>query len=103
MNDSVSRIKAHVIISHHWFLVLSIVALLGFSLPSMAGLTIGIYNNDAWFVASDSMVTYIANDGTEKTYIGRKVFQTSDSHCVSIANNYGGFVRATNTGKISLS
>jgi hypothetical protein len=70
--------------------------------PGMATLIIGLYNNDAMFLASDSRATYVEANGTQKTFTVRKLFAMSDTYCVSIVNNYGGYVQETRTGRISL-
>jgi hypothetical protein len=68
----------------------------------MATLIIGLYNNDAVYLASDSLMTQTQGNGTQRTFNVRKIFPISDTYCVSIANNYGGFMQQLNTRGISL-
>ena len=68
----------------------------------MATLIIGLYNNDAVYLASDSRMTQPQGNGTRRTFNVRKIFPISDTYCVSIANNYGGLIQETNTGIVSL-
>jgi hypothetical protein len=63
-----------------------------------ATLVIGIYNNDALYVGGDSLVT---QGGANRSRTD-KIFLVSQTCCVSIANNYGGYVRDANSGKVSL-
>jgi hypothetical protein len=60
--------------------------------PANATLIMGTYNNGTLYVASDSCMTY-QNGNTIQQFKVPKLFKISDYCCVSICNNYGGFVR----------
>lgn len=52
---------------------------------------IGIYNNNTLYVASDSHVVGLTNNGSSNGF--SKIFRVSDKCLVSIGNNYGGVIR----------
>jgi hypothetical protein len=81
----------------------TVLVIVGFSLllpiqSSEATLIIAIYNNNAFYVCSDSLVS----QQDSNHFNAKKIFEVSKTCCVSIANNYGGPVRDAGTGHISL-
>jgi hypothetical protein len=64
---------------------------------SFATLEICIYNNNALYIGSDSLVTQNTN-----RILTEKVFKIADTCCLTIADNFGSLVRDGKTGRISL-
>jgi hypothetical protein len=77
---------------------LIIVASCLFRQSLMGTLIIGVYNHDALYVGSDSLVR---NFRTGDPVLSEKTFPFSRTACASIVNNYGGSIRETNTGRRS--
>jgi hypothetical protein len=69
--------------------------------PANATLIMGTYNNGTLYVASDSCMT-CQNGGAIQQYKVKKLFRVSDYCCVSICNNYGGFIKMPQTTNVAL-